>query len=91
MKCRCGLAMMPTRGTKPGWCCPNCDHVQPQEPFSRGRAKTTEDVRFDMYWLRVMDSEYTDNTENSDEPGVGTTNPEDGGETSPENEGDNNG
>jgi len=38
--------------------CENCDVVQPQQMFAMTRQKTVQDVRFDMYWLRVINQEY---------------------------------
>lgn len=49
--------------------CENCDSVQPQEPFSLARAKTRYDIRYDMYWLQVMNTEYQDNTRNQPNEG----------------------
>lgn len=50
--------------------CENCDSPQPQEAAGMERRKTPQDIRFDMYWLRVIKNEYTDNTKTSskDEP-----------------------
>jgi hypothetical protein len=60
LKCQCGLRFETTPGG--ARVCPNCDGVQPQEYVGFERRKTKYDIRFEMYWLRVFDSEYTDNT-----------------------------
>ena len=81
VKCRCGMAMMPTTGDGEGYVCPNCDHVQPQEAIGFERRKTAQDIRYEMFWLRVMTNEYpqmpegwAENKPGSDIPPVGTTN-----------------
>lgn len=82
VKCRCGLGMTVLSGG--ARFCQNCDTVQPQEAFGYSRRKTTQDVRFEMSWLRTISEEYVDNTQ----PEVGTTNPDDGADTPPESEGE---
>lgn len=57
--------------------CDNCDTPQPQERLGMERRKTKEDIAFDMHWLRVINSEYSDNRESkddSDETDGGTEN-----------------
>lgn len=76
-KCRCGLSMMTTAGG--GKYCTNCDETQPQEAWGMERRKTQQDVRFEMYWLRTEEREYTDNRKNK--PEVGTPNPDEPEET----------
>jgi len=76
--------MMTERGA---WYCENCDFLQAHEPFGMARRKTQYDIRFDMSWLRTINQEYKDNTT---PPAVGTTNPADEEDTSPEDEGETN-
>ena len=84
VKCRCGSRMMPT-ATGRGVVCPNCDQCQPQEAFGISRRITSRDIKYDMYWLQVINNEYEDNTE----PEV--TAPEVGEEPPAETEGDQDG
>lgn len=77
VKCACGL-QMEDNGLG-AFLCENCDTTQPQETLSLSRRKTKQDIRFDMYWLRVINTEYEDNTksdskEDSEENDGGNTN-----------------
>lgn len=65
-KCHCGTGMLLTASGK-GQVCPNCDVLQMQESFSLARRKTAEDIRFNMYWLRVFDEEYPEMPEGWEE------------------------
>ena len=70
--CACGLPMLDNgRGA---YFCDNCDQVQPQES-EFGRRKTTQDIRYQMYWVRE-EEKYKDNTVGTpnNEPEGGTTN-----------------
>lgn len=84
LQCRCGMGMMPTRGDGVGFYCPNCDQAQPQERLSLARRVTPEDIKYDLHWQSVIDTEYRDNTT----PEVGSANSDDGGDTPSETEGD---
>lgn len=61
-KCRCGGPMVDNG--KGAFLCENCDGVQAQQrpPFLMERIKTKRDVLFELYWNRVVNNEYTDNT-----------------------------
>jgi len=87
MKCRCGLPMLVNAGG--ARYCENCDGVQDQEGVF-ARRKTKEDIRFDMYWLRVMKTEYKDNrtvkTAYESDPEDVKTSPPDEQEEVPPNE-----
>jgi len=61
IKCRCGTRMIPNAFG--AMICENCDQCQPQESFGIERRKTKQDIRYDMHWLRVMNTEYKDNTD----------------------------
>lgn len=56
IKCHCGLTML----TAPGGArfCENCDRVQIKESIGLQRARTPEDVRFDLYWMNQMNKDY---------------------------------
>jgi hypothetical protein len=38
-------------------------------PLAQNRRKTKQDIRYDMYWLSVMNTEYVDNTHKGDPEG----------------------
>lgn len=55
-RCRCGKPMLSTRGG--GRYCENCDDLQLRQVLGYVRARTKEDVRYDMYWLNRMNKEF---------------------------------
>jgi hypothetical protein len=60
MMCPCGT-QMEDNGLG-AFLCSNCDTVQPMQYLGYTRRKTTQDIRYEMHWVQVIDSEYKDNT-----------------------------